>query len=84
MFRRSACMMVLLLSLPAFAADIGILMRPTPIYISPDTTSQKLSTAQRGIEAALLERNQKFLHVTLLLDEGAQLIDRRRAQLFHH
>src|SRR5438270_3271546 len=73
MFRRSACMMVLLLSLPAFAADIGILMRPTPIYISPDTTSQKLSTAQRGIEAALLERNQKFLHVTLLLDEGAQL-----------
>jgi hypothetical protein len=73
MFRRFACMMVLLMSLPAFAADIGILMRPTPIYISPDTTSQKLSTAQRGIEAALLERNQKFLHVTLLLDEGAQL-----------
>src|SRR3954464_8023184 len=73
MFRRFACVMVLLMSLPALAADIGVLMRPTPIYISPDTTSQKLSTAQRGIEAALLERNQKFLHVTLLLDEGAQL-----------
>src|SRR3954464_4497488 len=73
MFRRFACVMVLLMSLPALAADIGVLMRPTPIYIAPDTTSQKLSTAQRGIEAALLERNQKFLHVTLLLDEGAQL-----------
>src|SRR2546423_14921227 len=73
MFRRFACVMVLLMSVPAIAADIGVLMRPTPIYIAPDTTSQKLSTAQRGIEAALLERNQKFLHVTLLLDEGAQL-----------
>jgi hypothetical protein len=73
MFRRLACVMVLLLSLPALAADIGVLMRPTPIYIAPDTTSQRLTMAQRGIEAALLERNQKFLHVTLLLDEGAQI-----------
>src|SRR3954462_14920435 len=73
MFRRFAWVMVLLMSLPALAAEIGVLMRPTPIYIAPDTTSQRLTMAQRGIEAALLERNQKFLHVTLLLDEGAQI-----------
>src|SRR5216110_1462289 len=73
MLARLAVLMVLLISLPAFAADIAVLMRPTPIYIAPDTTSQKLTTAQRGIEAALLDRNQKFLHVTLLLPEGAQL-----------
>lgn len=72
MIRRLA-VLTFLMSLPAFAADIGVLMRPTPIYIAPDTTSQKLTTAQRGIEAALLDRNQKFLHVTLLLPEGAQL-----------
>src|SRR5262249_53279406 len=48
--------------------------RPTPIYIAPDTTSQKLTTAPRGIEAAVIDRgNQKFLHVTLLMDEGAQV-----------
>ena len=73
MVRRLAVAIGLLLSMPALAADIGVLMRPTPIYIAPDTTSQKLTTAQRGIEAALLERNQKFLHVTLLLPEGAQI-----------
>src|SRR6266478_6715655 len=73
MVRGLAALIVLLMSLPALAADIGVLMRPTPIYIAPDTTSQKLTTAQRGIEAALLDRNQKFLHVTLLLPEGAQL-----------
>src|SRR3954451_23849715 len=73
MLRRFAALIVLSLPLRALAADIGVLMRPTPIYIAPDTTSQRLTLAQRGIEAALLERNQKFLHVTLLLDEGAQL-----------
>jgi len=73
MFRRFAALLVLSLSLPALAADIAVLMRPTPLYIAPDTTSQRLTMAQRGIEAALLERNQKFLHVTLLLPEGAQI-----------
>src|SRR5437879_4136138 len=73
MMRRFAALIVVLISLPALAANIGVLMRPTPIYIAPDTTSQKLTTAQRGIEAALLDRNQKFLHVTLLLSEGARL-----------
>jgi outer membrane protein assembly factor BamD (BamD/ComL family) len=73
MVLRFAALIVVLMSLPALAADIGVLMRPTPIYIAPDTTSQRLTMAQRGIEAALLERNQKFLHVTLLLPEGAQL-----------
>jgi len=73
MVRRFTIWLFLLVALPALAADIGVLIRPTPIYLAPDTTSQKLTTAQRGIEAALLERNQKFLHVTLLLPEGAQL-----------
>src|SRR5438067_7026780 len=73
MVRNFKVLALLLMSLPACAAEIGVLMRPTPIYLAPDTTSQKLTTAQRGIEAALLERNQKFLHVTLLLPEGAQI-----------
>src|SRR3954466_544774 len=73
MVRNLAVVVLALAALPSFAAEIGVLMRPTPIYIAPDTTSQRLTLAQRGIEAALLERNQKFLHVTLLLDEGAQI-----------
>jgi hypothetical protein len=73
MFRKLAVVVLAVSALPSFAAEIGVLMRPTPIYIAPDTTSQRLTIAQRGIEAALLERNQKFLHVTLLLDEGAQI-----------
>src|SRR4051795_2129657 len=73
MLRRFVVAILLMSALPAFTAEIGVLMRPTPIYIAPDTTSQRLTMAQRGIEAALLDRNQKFLHVTLLLDEGAQI-----------
>src|SRR3954466_11725410 len=73
MFRKLVVLVFVVAALPTFAAEIGVLIRPTPIYIAPDTTSQRLTLAQRGIEAALLERNQKFLHVTLLLDEGAQI-----------
>jgi outer membrane protein assembly factor BamD (BamD/ComL family) len=73
MLRRFVVAILFMSALPAFTAEIGVLMRPTPIYIAPDTTAQRLTIAQRGIEAALLERNQKFLHVTLLLDEGAQI-----------
>lgn len=73
MVRRFAALILVMVSLPALAAEIGVLMRPTSIYLAPDTTSQKLTTAQRGIEAALLDRNPKFLHVTLLLPEGAQI-----------
>ena len=39
----------LVVALPSFAAEIGVLMRPTPIYIAPDTTSQRLTLAQRGV-----------------------------------
>ena len=44
MVRGFAALIVLLMSLPALAADIGVLMRPTPIYIAPDTASLSTST----------------------------------------
>ena len=49
------------------AADRGALVREAVIYISPDTTSNKLGQAERGRELILLEKSRNWLHVEALL-----------------
>jgi outer membrane protein assembly factor BamD (BamD/ComL family) len=49
------------------AADRGTLVREAVIYLSPDTTSNKLAQVERGRELILLEKSPQWLHVEALL-----------------
>lgn len=48
-------------------AERGTLVREAVIYLSPDTTSNKLSQIERGRELILLDKSPKWLHVEALL-----------------
>ena len=52
---------------PLLAADRGTLVREAILYLSPDTTSNKLAQIERGRELILLDRSPKWLHVEALL-----------------
>ena len=49
------------------AADRGTLVREAIIYLSPDTSSNKLGQVERGRELILLDKSPKWLHVEALL-----------------
>jgi len=49
------------------AADRGTLVREAVIYLSPDTTSNKLAQVERGRELILLDKSRNWLHVEALL-----------------
>ena len=49
------------------AADRGALVREAIIYLSPDTSSNKLAQAERGREVILLERSRNWIHVEAML-----------------
>jgi outer membrane protein assembly factor BamD (BamD/ComL family) len=49
------------------AAERGALVRVAVIYLSPDSSSNKLAEAERGRELILLERSRNWLHVEALL-----------------
>ena len=55
--------MVIALSVSAIAADRGVLVRETNIYISPDATAAKLVTAERGRDLAVLDKTNGWLQV---------------------
>ncbi len=46
-----------------FATERGIMMREGIIYISPDTSSAKLSNISRGREVAIIERTPGWMNV---------------------
>ena len=50
-----------------FAADRGTLIREGIIYLSPDTSSNKLGQIDRGRELILLDKTPNWLHVEALL-----------------
>jgi len=54
-------------SSPLLAADRGTLVREAVIYLSPDTTSNKLAQVERGRELILLDKSHDWLHVEALL-----------------
>ena len=58
----------------AFAAtEHGATIREGEIYISPDTSSQKLTTFTRGREVAILEKSGKYIHVLATVDVNPDL-----------
>ena len=50
-----------------YAAERAALVREAVIYLSPDTSSNKLGQVNRGREVILLERSRNWLHVEALL-----------------
>lgn len=72
---RSSISLFLLTASLAFAApaEHGATIREGEIYISPDTTSQKLTTFTRGREVAVLERSGRFIHVLATVDVNPDL-----------
>jgi outer membrane protein assembly factor BamD (BamD/ComL family) len=58
---------VALLRVPVIAADRGTIVREAVIYLSPDTTSNKLGQAERGREVVLLDRSRNWVHVEAIL-----------------
>ncbi|MFZ0799642.1 MAG: hypothetical protein WAM98_17795 [Terriglobales bacterium] len=59
--------LTVLCNAPLLAADRGTLVREAVLYLSPDTTSSKLSQVERGRELILLDRSLNWLHVEALL-----------------
>ncbi|MGA8538803.1 MAG: hypothetical protein WB566_04850 [Terriglobales bacterium] len=51
----------------ALAADRGTIVREAVIYLSPDTSSNKLGQVERGRELILLDKSPNWLHVEALL-----------------
>jgi outer membrane protein assembly factor BamD (BamD/ComL family) len=49
------------------AADRGTLVREAVLYLSPDTSTSKLSQVERGRELILLDKTHNWLHVEALL-----------------
>jgi len=52
---------------PLLAAERGTLVREAVLYLSPDTSSNKLAQVERGRELILLEKSPNWLHVEALL-----------------
>lgn len=58
-----------LLTAPVFAAERAVLIRPGNIYISPDTSAEKLGQVDRGRELIVLDTSREWLHVEANLTE---------------
>lgn len=60
--------LIFLSSILAVATERGLMLREGIIYISPDTSSAKLSNIGRGREVAVIERTQGWAHVVGTVD----------------
>ncbi len=64
---------ILALSIPALGVERGATVREGRIYISPSTSSEKLTDVTRGREVAVLERSGEFLHVLATVDVNPEM-----------
>ena len=60
-----------LLSAVGMAAERGTVIRKAVIYVTPDVSSPKLATTERGREAVVLERTPGWVHVIATLMDAA-------------
>ncbi|MGB8772468.1 MAG: hypothetical protein WCC92_22855 [Candidatus Korobacteraceae bacterium] len=65
--------LLILFSPSLFATERGIMMRDGIIYITPDTSSAKLSNIGRGREVAVLERTPGWVHVVGTVDVSTNI-----------
>jgi hypothetical protein len=61
----------ILFSCSAAGAEVvrGVLVRIAPIYLSPDSSSNKLAEIDRGREVVVLETSRNWIHVEAVLTE---------------
>jgi hypothetical protein len=61
-----------LLAATAYAADIqkGVPIREVTIYVSPDTSAQRMGVIPRGRETNIIEPSPGWLHVFVTTDQG--------------
>jgi hypothetical protein len=64
--------LMLAMTVTAMAADRGVLIREANVYISPDSTSAKLVTAERGREFAVLDKTTGWLHIIVEITQPMQ------------
>ena len=62
------CLVLVVLSLSAFATEHGVMLREGVIYIAPDTSSTKLSNIGRGREVAIIERTPGWVNAVGTVD----------------
>lgn len=62
-----AASLLLFAATSAFAAERGVMVRQSPMYVSPDASSAKLGVVERGREMVLLEKSNGWLHVVEML-----------------
>jgi len=60
-----ALVLVLVFSAAALAANTvrGVLVREAVVYLSPDESTARMATAERGREVAILETSRDWIHV---------------------
>ena len=61
--RISVLLLVVLVSISALATERGIMVRESVIYVSPNTSSEKISNIGRGHEVAVMERTPGWINV---------------------
>jgi hypothetical protein len=61
---------VLALVATAAAADHGVSIRETNLYLSPDTTSQRIGTVPRGREINIMETSPGWIKAFVVTDQG--------------
>ena len=62
LYRRLVFFLIIVLSISAVATERGVMLREGVIYISPDTSSAKLSNIGRGREVAVIEHTPGWVH----------------------
>lgn len=71
-----ATLTLALSTLALAAADHGIMVRAAVVYLSPDSTSDKLLSIERGREVALFERSGDYVHVLATVAQPLQDSDK--------
>ncbi len=69
---RTKLTLVVVLALVATAAAVekGISIREANLYLSPDTTSQRIGTVPRGREINIMETSPGWIHAFVTTDQG--------------
>ena len=78
-FRHHFLIATLLCAVPVSlaATERGVMVRVAQIYLSPDTSSPRIATIDRGREVAVIEKSRDWLHVLASLSEPTETVEGR-------
>jgi outer membrane protein assembly factor BamD (BamD/ComL family) len=70
-------LLFVLVATPLAFAERGVMVRVAQIYLSPDGSSAKIATIDRGREVAVLERSRDWIRVLATLSEPTETAEGR-------